>query len=128
MTIFTKIIAGEIPCVKVAEDKYAFAFMDIYPLRPGHVLVVPKSEVDEIYELPDEDYVNLIRFAKIIAQAMRKVFNKRIGISVIGLEVPHAHIHLIPIETANDMNFNQAKIEMSKEALEKVAEEIRREL
>lgn len=128
MTIFSKIIRGEVPSIMVAEDKYAYAFMDIFPLRPGHVLVIPKLEVDEIYELPDDDYVNLIRFAKIIAQAMRKAFNKRIGFSVIGLEVPHAHIHLVPIETANDINFNQAKIKMSQEELENMAMEIRREL
>jgi histidine triad (HIT) family protein len=127
-SIFSKIVQGEIPSVKVAENEFAFAFMDIFPLRKGHVLVVPKLEVDEIYNLPEKDYTELARFAKELASAMRKAFNRRIGMSVIGLEIPHAHIHLIPIETANDINFNQEKQKASTDELQKIADNIKSHL
>lgn len=125
MTIFSKIIHGEIPSFKVIENDYAYAFMDIMPLRKGHVLVVPKNEVDEIYDLGDKDYVELNLLAKEISKAMQKVFHKRIGYSVIGLEVPHAHIHLVPIDSANDLNFNQEKLRMGDEELSELATKIR---
>lgn len=124
-SIFSKVIQGVIPSVKVAENEFAFAFMDIFPLRKGHVLIVPKVEVDEIYNLPEKDYTELNSFAKEIAIAMRKAFNMRIGMSVIGLEIPHAHIHLIPIETANDINFNQEKQKASTDELQKIADNIK---
>ncbi len=127
-SIFSKIVQGVIPSVKVAENEFAFAFMDIFPLRKGHVLVVPKVEVDEIYNLPEKDYTELAKFAKELASAMRKAFNMRIGMSVIGLEIPHAHIHLIPIETANDINFNQEKQKASTDELQKIADSIKSHL
>jgi histidine triad (HIT) family protein len=127
-SIFSKVVQGEIPSVKVAENEFAFAFMDIFPLRKGHVLVVPKVEVDEIYNLPEKDYIELAKFAKQLASAMQKTFNLRIGMSVIGLEIPHAHIHLIPIETANDINFNQEKQKASADELQKIADNIKSHL
>src|SRR5690349_14204463 len=103
MTIFSKIIAGEIPSYKIAENEKFFAFLDIFPLREGHVLVVPKSETDKFFDLPVDYLRELLLFAQPIAKAIEKTFDcNRCGISVIGLEVPHAHLHLIPINTAND--------------------------
>lgn len=127
-SIFSKIIAGEIPSIKVAENDTCYAFMDIFPLRMGHVLVVPKREIDEIYELEDKELSELILFAKKISRAMKKVFNMRIGLSVIGLEVPHAHIHLIPIASANDINFNQEKMKLSQEEIQNLANRISEKL
>jgi len=125
MTIFSKIIAGEIPCYKIAENEKFFAFLDIFPLREGHVLVVPKNETDKLFDLPDEYLSEMLLFAKPIAHAIEKVFDcNRCGISVVGLEVPHAHIHLIPINSANDLNFTQAKRQASAESLKKVQEKI----
>src|SRR5437764_83411 len=108
MTIFSKIISGEIPSYKIAENEKFFAFLDIFPLREGHVLVVPKIETDNLFDLP-ADYLNeILSFAQPIAKAIERSFHcNRCGISVIGLEVPHAHIHLIPINSANDLNFTQ---------------------
>lgn len=125
MTIFSKIIAGEIPSYKISEDDKFYAFLDIFPLREGHVLVVPKVETDKLFDLPD-DYLNeMLLFAKPIAQAIERAFNcNRCGISVIGLEVPHAHLHLIPINSANDLNFTQHKPKASAESLQKVQEKI----
>lgn len=111
MTIFSKIIKGEIPSYKVKEDDKFFAFLDIMPLREGHVLVVPKVEVDKFFDMEDDYLSQLLVFAKPIARAIEKAFPcNRCGISVIGLEVPHAHLHLIPINSANDLNFNQPKL------------------
>lgn len=125
MTIFSKIIAGEIPSYKIAEDERFFAFLDIFPLRQGHVLVVPKNETDKLFDLPDEYLAALLVFAKPIAHAIEKAFDcNRCGISVIGLEVPHAHLHLIPINSANDLNFTQSKQKASDESLKKVQEKI----
>ena len=125
MTIFSKIIAGEIPSYKIAENDKFFAFLDIFPLREGHTLVVPKTEVDKLFDLPDEYLKEMMVFAKPIAKAIEKSFDcNRCGITVIGLEVPHAHLHLIPINTANDLNFNQPKIKLSSEAMKKVQERI----
>ncbi len=125
MTIFSKIIAGDIPSYKIAEDDKFFAFLDIFPLREGHVLVVPKTETDKLFDLPDQYLSGILLFAKPIAQAIEKAFDcDRCGISVVGLEVPHAHIHLIPINSANDLNFTQAKPKASDESLKKVQEKI----
>ena len=125
MTIFSKIIAGEIPSYKIAEDEKFFAFLDIFPLREGHVLVVPKKEVDNLFDLPAEYLQQMLLFAQPIAKAIEKSFQcNRCGISVIGLEVPHAHIHLIPINSANDLNFTRPKPKASEESLKKVQEKI----
>lgn len=125
MTIFSKIIAGEIPSFKIAESEKFFAFLDIYPLRMGHVLVIPKNETDKFFDLPDEYLGEMLLFARPIAHAIEKAFNcNRCGISVVGLEVPHAHLHLIPVNDANDLNFNQAKVKVSQEDLKKVQEKL----
>jgi len=125
MTIFSKIIAGEIPGYTIAENEKFYAFLDVFPLREGHVLVVPKIEVDKLFDLPDDYLGEMLLFAKPIAQAIEKTFNcNRCGISVVGLEVPHAHMHLIPINAANDLNFTQAKPKASDENLKKVQQKI----
>ncbi len=125
MTIFSKIIAGEIPSYKIAENEKFFAFLDIFPLREGHVLVVPKTEVDNLFDLPDEYLSEMLLFAKPIAKAIEQSFNcNRCGIEVVGLEVPHAHMHLIPINSANDLNFTRAKLKMTPEQMKKVQEMI----
>ncbi len=125
MTIFSKIIAGEIPCYKIAEDEKFFAFLDIEPLVKGHVLVVPKLEVDKLFDMPDDYLAGMLVFAKPIAHAIEKAFNcNRCGISVVGLEVPHAHIHLVPMNTANDLNFTKGKIKITAEELKEVQEKI----
>ncbi len=129
MTIFSKIIAGEIPSYKIAENEKFYAFLDIFPLREGHVLVVPKNETDKLFDLPDEYLQGMLLFAKPIAHAIEKAFNcNRCGISVVGLEVPHAHLHLIPINSANDLNFTQPKTQASPESLKKAQEAILRNL
>ena len=121
MTLFSKIIAGDIPSYKIAEDDRFFAFLDIFPLREGHVLVVPKTETDKFFDLSDADLSELLRFAKPIARAIEQSFPcNRCGISVIGLEVPHAHLHLVPIDSADDLNFTRPKLKMSPEELKVV--------
>ena len=125
MTIFSKIIAGEIPSYKIAENEKFFAFLDIFPLREGHVLVVPKIETDKFFDLPDEFLSEMLLFAKPIAKAIERSFNcNRCGIEVVGLEVPHAHMHLIPINSANDLNFTKDKLKMTPEQMKKVQEVI----
>lgn len=125
MTIFSKIITGQIPSYKIAENDKFFAFLDIFPLREGHVLVVPKTEVDNLFDLPAAYLQEMLLFAQPIAKAIEKTFDcNRCGISVIGLEVPHAHIHLIPIKTANDLNFMQEKPQATAEKLKEVQEKI----
>ena len=125
-SIFTKIINGEIPSHKIAENNQFFAFLDAFPLVKGHVLVVPKKEVDYIFDLDDELLSGLILFAKSIAPAIEKAVPcKRLGISVIGLEVPHTHVHLIPMNSVNDVNFTQPKLRPSQEELRETAELIR---
>jgi histidine triad (HIT) family protein len=125
MTIFSKIIAGEIPSYKIAENEKFFAFLDIFPLREGHVLVVPKAEVDNLFDLPVEYLNEMLLFAQPIAKAIEKSFDcNRCGISVIGLEVPHAHMHLIPINNSNDLNFTQSKPKASDESLKKAQQKI----
>lgn len=110
MTVFSKIIAGEIPSYKIAESEKFIAFLDIEPLVPGHVLVVPKKEVDKLFDLPDDYLAEMLVFAKPLAHAIEKAFQcRRCGISVVGLEVPHAHMHLVPINSANDLNFTRPK-------------------
>ena len=124
-SIFTKIVNREIPAHIVAEDEAHLAFLDINPLVMGHCLVIPKQEVDYIYDLSDEDLTNLQLFAKQVARAIEKTVScDRIGIAVIGLEVPHAHIHLIPINTMDDMNFSRPKLSPTQEELTTMAEEI----
>ena len=125
MTIFSKIIAGEIPSFKIAESDKFLAFLDIEPLVEGHVLVVPKVEVNKIFDVPDSYLSEMLIFAKPIAHAIEKAFDcKRCGISVIGLEVPHAHMHLVPINSANDLNFTRPKLNPTKEELKEVQEKI----
>lgn len=129
MTIFSKIITGEIPAYKIAENERFFAFLDIFPLREGHVLVVPKTETDNLFDLPDEYLAELLVFARPVAKAIEKSFAcNRCGISVIGLEVPHAHVHLIPINSADDLNFNQPKLKLSAEQLKEIQQKITRNL
>lgn len=126
-TIFTKIILGEIPCYKIAEDGNYLAFLDIQPLVRGHVLVVPKVEVDYIFNCDDELLAGLILFAKKVAKMMEGKFEcKRIGVSVIGLEVPHTHIHLIPINGVADMDFSKPKLKLEQHELERIADSIRK--
>lgn len=121
-SIFTKIINGEIPSYKIAENEYAYAFLDISPLKKGHTLVVPKEEVDTIFDLDDDTFMQLHLFSKKVAHAIKKAVPcVRVTSHVIGLEVPHAHIHLIPINTMNDCNFANAKLKLSKEEFESVA-------
>lgn len=128
-TIFSRIVAGEIPCHKIAESDKFFAFLDINPLSKGHTLVIPKEEVDYIFDLSDDTLSEMILFAKQVAAGIKKAIPcKRIGLTVIGLEVPHAHIHLIPINTESDMNFNHKKLAMTSEELAEIAESIRKQL
>ena len=126
MTLFSKIIAGELACHKIAESDLFLAFLDVFPLREGHVLVVPKIEVDKVFDLPDSYLSSMMVFARPIAKAIEKAFPcYRCGISVIGLEVPHAHMHLIPINTSNDLNFAQpGKQKASDEQLRAVQQRI----
>ena len=125
MTIFSKIIAGEIPCYKIAENEQFFAFLDIFPLVKGHVLVIPKVEVDHFFDLPEDYLAQMLLFAKPIAKAIEKAFPcNRCGISVVGLEVPHAHMHLVPINSADDLNFTRGKLSLSQEELVSVQQSI----
>jgi histidine triad (HIT) family protein len=129
MTIFSKIIAGEIPSYKIAEDENFFAFLDIFPLVEGHVLVVPKTETDKFFDLEDDYLSKILLFAKPIAHAIEKAFTcNRCGISVIGLEVPHAHLHLAPINNADDLNFTRGKLKLNPEELKEVQKKIRANL
>ena len=125
-SIYTKIINGDIPCHKIAEDDKYFAFLDINPVKEGHTLVIPKQEVDYIYDLEDDDLAGLNVFAKKVAAAVKSACPcNRIGVTVIGLEVPHAHVHLIPIDKLNDMSFEKPKMNPTQEALAEVAGRIR---
>lgn len=124
-SIFTKIINGEIPCHKVAEDEHFLAFLDINPLAKGHTLVIPKKEVDYIFDLNDETLSSMILFAKKVAKAIDKSFKcNRVGIAVIGLEVPHAHIHLAPINGIHDLDFSNPKLKLSQEEFIDIARKI----
>jgi histidine triad (HIT) family protein len=124
-TLFSRIVAGEISCHKVAEDDKFLAFLDIMPLRRGHVLVIPKVEVDYIFDLEDELLGEMMVFAKKVSHSIKREFPcKKVGVTVIGLEVPHAHIHLIPINALSDMDFSQSKLQLSHEELADIAERI----
>ena len=125
MTIFSKIIAGEIPSYKILEDDRFYAFLDIFPLVEGHVLVVPKVEVDKLFDLDDTYLSEALIFSKRISKAIEKAFDcNRCGISVIGLEVPHAHIHLMPISGVDDMNFHNPKLKLSDEEMKAIQQKI----
>ena len=125
-TIFSKIIAGDIPSYKVAEDENFFAFLDINPLQKGHTLVIPKKEIDYIFDLDDHTLSLMMLFAKKVSKAIEKVIEcERIGLTVIGLEVPHAHIHLIPIKGLNDMNFSKGKATLKPEEFNLIAQRIK---
>jgi len=129
MTIFSKIIQGEIPAYKIAENELFFAFLDIFPLQKGHVLVVPKIEVDKVFELPDNYLSQILVFAKPIAAAIAACFPcDRVSMVTVGLEVPHAHLHLIPINQADDLNFANPKLQLSKAELIAIQEAIIRQM
>jgi histidine triad (HIT) family protein len=126
MSIFSKIIAGEIPAYVVAESIEFLAFLDINPLAEGHVLVIPKKEVDYIFDLDDQTYTGLQIFAKIVATAIKKAIPcKKVGVAVIGLEVPHAHIHLIPLNRVDDLNFSRPKLSFTAEELSATKDKIK---
>lgn len=126
-SVFSKIISGELPAYKIAENDDFLAFLDISPLVAGHTLVIPKKEVDYIFDMDDEHLAGLMVFAKTVAKKIEKVVScARIGVSVVGLEVPHTHIHLIPIDSVSDMNFAKPKLNPTKEELSKMAEKIRK--
>lgn len=121
MTIFSKIINGEIPCYKIKEDENFIAFLDVFPLVKGHVLVVPKIEVDKMFDLPKNLLAEILLFAAPISKAIEKSFAcKRCGISIIGLEVPHAHMHLVPMNTAEDLNFTKEKLQVSVKEMQEI--------
>ncbi len=127
-TIFSKIVAGDIPSYKVAEDEHFYAFLDINPLAKGHTLVIPKREVDYIFDLSDDELAGIHVFAKRVALAIQRAFPcKKVGEAVIGLEVPHAHIHLIPMQQESDMLFSNPKLKLSPEEFTAIADAIRRE-
>ena len=129
MTIFSRIIAGEIPAYKIAEDDNFFAFLDIFPLREGHTLVVPKVEVDEFFDMAENYLSGILVFAQPIAKAIEKAFPcNRCGISVVGLEIPHAHMHLVPIDSSDDLNFTRHKLKPGPEQLKSAQEKILRHL
>jgi len=125
-SIFSKIVAGEIPCHKVAETENCLAFLDINPVRLGHTLCIPKKEVDYIYDLDDDALAELTLFSKQVARKIEKVFPcDRVGVTVIGLEVPHAHVHLIPMNAVSDMDFSKPKLKVPEERMEEIAAQIR---
>ena len=124
-SIFSKIVRGEIPSYKIAENDHYFAFLDIFPLAVGHVLVIPKNETDYIFDISDTEYNGLWQFAKKIAKAIEKTIPcKRVGVAVIGLEVPHAHIHLIPLQCLEDINFSKPKLKLDSDMMKGIAEKI----
>ncbi len=124
-SIFSKIVQGDIPSYKIAEDEHYLAFLDIFPLAVGHVLVIPKNETDSIFDLNDQEYQGFWQFAKKTAKAIEKTIPcKRVGIAVIGLEVPHAHIHLVPLQSVEDINFSKPKLKLDPDMLKGIAEKI----
>ncbi|MFZ4613518.1 MAG: HIT family protein [Bacteroidia bacterium] len=128
-TIFSRIVSGEIPCYKITENDKFFAFLDVFPLVNGHVLVVPKLETDYIFDIEDQELSEMIVFAKNVSKAIKKSIPcKRIGVAVIGLEVPHAHIHLVPLNSVSDINFEKPKLKPSAQELATVAELIKNNL
>ncbi len=129
MTLFSKIIAGEIPSYKIAENDQFYAFLDIFPLREGHTLVIPKIEVDKFFDVPDDYLAKILLFSKPIARAIEQAFDcNRCGLSVIGLEVPHAHLHLVPIDTIDDLNFTRGKEKLTPQQLKAAQDKILRHL
>ena len=125
-SIFTKIIKGEIPCYKIAEDDRFIAFLDVFPIKKGHTLVVPKVQIDYLFDLDDSLLSDLMLFAKKVAQKMERAIScERIGVAVIGLEVPHAHVHLVPLDTVGDIDFGQPKLQFSTEEMAEIADSIR---
>lgn len=129
MTLFTKIINGDIPSFKIAENEKFYAFLDISPLVKGHTLVIPKLEIDKFFDMPENYLSEIFLFAKPIAAAIEKAFPcNRCGLSVVGIEVPHAHMHLVPLNTANDLNFTKKKLHLSNEELKVVQQKILQEL
>jgi histidine triad (HIT) family protein len=127
-TIFSRIVAGEIPSYKIAEDNRFYAFLDINPLTKGHTLVIPKQETDYLFDLDDQLLGDMMIFSKKVAQAIEKAIScKRIGVAVLGLDVPHAHIHLVPLNAENDISFSKPKLQLPNEEMEAIAEKIRAE-
>ena len=124
-SIFSKIANGEIPCYKVAENERFLAFLDIFPIVAGHVLVIPKAETDYLFDLDDNNFAGLMLFSKRVALALKKAIPcKKVGIAVLGLEVPHAHIHLVPLNSESDINFSKPKLKLTDEELTHIAEKI----
>lgn len=129
MGIFAKIAAGEIPSYKVAENEKYYAFLDINPLKEGHTLIIPRREEDYFFDLDDIELAEIIVFAKRVAEAIKKAFPcKKVGMAVLGLEVPHAHIHLVPMQSEGDMNFANEKLKLTEEQFKEIAEKIQKEL
>jgi histidine triad (HIT) family protein len=125
-SIFTRIVKGEIPAYKIAESDNYLAFLDVNPLAKGHTLVIPKAETDNIFDIPDDEYQDLFLFAKNVAIAIEKTIPcKKVGVAIIGLEVPHAHIHLVPINGIFDIDFSKPKLKLSKEEFVEIAEKIK---
>lgn len=125
-TLFTRIVNGEVPCHKVAENDRFLAFLDIMPLRRGHVLIIPKIEVDYLFDMEDTLLSELLLFAKPVAKKIEKVFPcKKVGVAVVGLEVPHAHVHLVPLNTISDINFSQEKLSLGSDELAEIAQKLR---
>jgi histidine triad (HIT) family protein len=124
-TIFTKIINGEIPCYKIAEDDRYFAFLDINPLRAGHTLVVPRQETDYVFDMDDDQLAGLMVFSKKVAAAIKSVIPcNRIGLAIVGLEVPHVHLHLVPLDTMDDINFRRPKLKFTPDEFKTIAKNI----
>ena len=125
-SIFTKIIKGEIPCYKIAEDDRFIAFLDVFPIKKGHTLVVPKAQIDYLFDLDDSLLSDLMIFSKKVAQKMQRAIScERIGVAVIGLEVQHAHIHLVPLDTVGDIDFSQPKLQLSATEMTEISDSIR---
>tara|TARA_B100000085_G_C18346703_1_gene432636 strand:+ start:178 stop:570 length:393 start_codon:yes stop_codon:yes gene_type:complete len=128
-SVFTKIVKGEIPAYKIAEEEHFLAFLDIFPLAKGHVLVIPKEEIDSIFDIEEQQYKALWAFAKKIAKAIEKSIScERVGVAVIGLEVPHAHIHLIPLDSVEDINFSKPKLKLTSSEFKEISKSIRTKL
>lgn len=128
-SVFTKIVKGEIPAYKIAEEEHFLAFLDIFPLAKGHVLVIPKEEIDSIFDIEEQQYKALWAFAKKIAKAIEKSIScERVGVAVIGLEVPHAHIHLIPLDSVEDINFSKPKLKLTSSEFKQISKSIRTKL
>ncbi len=128
-SIFSKIVAEEIPCYKIHEDDHFLAFLDVFPLVKGHTLVIPKKEIDYIFDIDDEKLAEMMVFSKKVAKAIKKTIPcQKVGVSVIGLEVPHAHIHLIPMNNVSEMNFSQPKLKLESSEMEKIAADIKANL